>query len=410
MAQRNTGLSSPTVFMYYTGGTVGMVHGQDGEHPGEPGKFTKELQRHPELYSKEDNGWFHLPQKAFDECGEFASVKYQVEEVPKPIDSSKMTPADWENIAHKILDQDKKGFDGFVILHGTDTLAYTSSALSFLLQGLNKPVVVTGAQRSLFEPRSDAVSNILGSLLIAGCYCKNPALQQVCVFFHNKLFQGNRVQKSDCDAFDAFDSPNMEPLAVFGPTIKVSLHQSAPCVAVDTSQPVLLFPLKKRCDKVPVTRVLRIFPGISKSCVNNFLAQADGIVLQTYGNGNAPEEDWFSEALKRATDHGVLIINCTQVHRGSVRPIYEAGDWLKKAGVLSGYDITTEAALTKMQWVLQHFESKEWCKVMQMSVCGEMTIIPEPMRNGCEDAGPAWCCLRYLHTVISSPKPGLHKP
>ncbi|XP_066579136.1 L-asparaginase 1 isoform X2 [Amia ocellicauda] len=359
-----------------------------------------------------------------------------------------MTPADWENIAHKILDQDKKGFDGFVILHGTDTLAYTSSALSFLLQGLNKPVVVTGAQRSLFEPRSDAVSNILGSLLIAGCYSKNPALQQVCVFFHNKLFQGNRVQKSDCDAFDAFDSPNMEPLAVFGPTIKVKLpfgfkktsaiakpslkqSKSALCIAVDTSQPVLLFPLKKRCDKMPVTRVLRIFPGITKSCVDNFLASADGIVLETYGNGNAPDEDWFSEALKRATDHNVLIINCTQVHRGSVRPVYEAGDWLKKAGVLSGYDITTEAALTKMYWVLQHFESEESKQVMQMSVCGEMTIIPESSvknkvhivashwapekgwtasRNGCEDAGPAWCCLPFFHPVIPSPRPGLHRP
>ncbi|XP_066579140.1 L-asparaginase 1 [Amia ocellicauda] len=356
------------VFVYYTGGTVGMVPGEEGEHPGKPGEFTEELQRHPELYSNMADNWFYLPPKAVDDCEDHTPVKYQVEEVPKPIDSSKMTPADWENIAHKIL-ANKKGFDGFVILQGTDTLAYTSSALSFLLQGLNKPVVVTGAQRSLFEPRSDAVSNILGSLLIAGCYSKKPALQQVSVFFGNKLFQGNRVQKCDCDAFDAFDSPNMEPLVEFGPEIKVNACQH--------EIPILLVSKKTKAE--PDIRVLRIFPGIHPSYVDCLLAQADGIVLQTYGNGNAPEEDWFSDALKRATDHGTIILNCTQVHRGSVRPIYEAGDWLMKAGVLSGYDITTEAALTKMLWVHKYIKDKETrIQMMKKSLCGEMTIIAEP--------------------------------
>ncbi|XP_036403178.1 L-asparaginase 1-like [Megalops cyprinoides] len=154
-------------------------------------------------------------EKATDDCPGNIQVLYHIEEVLKPIDSSKMLPQNWSDIANKILTEDRTHkYDGFIILHGTDTMAYTSSALSFLLHGkIRKPVVLTGAQRTLFEPRSDAVDNMLGSLLIAGCYAP---LQQVSLFFDNKLFQGNRVTKFDSNSFEAFTSPKFKPLVEMG--------------------------------------------------------------------------------------------------------------------------------------------------------------------------------------------------
>nr|XP_015201609.1 PREDICTED: L-asparaginase 1-like isoform X1 [Lepisosteus oculatus] len=355
------------VLVLYTGGTVGMVPGSAGYVPGQKGDFSKEFRRHPEIFEKEEKSWFILPKKVTNECPGKVQVRYQVEEEEKPIDSSKITPELWDKFASKIQENASK-YHGFVLLHGTDTLAYTSSALSFLLQGLKKPVVVTGAQRSLFEPRSDAVDNILGALMIAGCYCQDPALQLVSVLFNHKLFRGNRVTKYDCDSFDAFSSPNAEPLVEMGVTIKVNANPPLDCG--ESSQP--LTPLKVKSFDV---RVLRLFPGIQKSYVKSVLAGDGGVILETYGSGNAPDDDWFIDALKAATDRGVLILNCTQVYKGSVRPIYETGTGLEKAGVLSGFDITSEAALTKMLWCLQVTKiPEERKKIMQKSICGEMTV------------------------------------
>ncbi|XP_015201611.2 L-asparaginase 1-like isoform X4 [Lepisosteus oculatus] len=325
------------VLVLYTGGTVGMVPGSAGYVPGQKGDFSKEFRRHPEIFEKEEKSWFILPKKVTNECPGKVQVRYQVEEEEKPIDSSKITPELWDKFASKI-------------------------------QGLKKPVVVTGAQRSLFEPRSDAVDNILGALMIAGCYCQDPALQLVSVLFNHKLFRGNRVTKYDCDSFDAFSSPNAEPLVEMGVTIKVNAKPPLDCV--ESSQP--LTPLKVKSFDV---RVLHLFPGIQKSYVKSVLAGDGGVILETYGSGNAPDDDWFIDALKAATDRGVLILNCTQVYKGSVRPIYETGTGLEKAGVLSGFDITSEAALTKMLWCLQVTKiPEERKKIMQKSICGEMTV------------------------------------
>nr|XP_015201584.1 PREDICTED: L-asparaginase 1-like [Lepisosteus oculatus] len=264
------------VFVYYTGGTVGMVPGPDGEHPAKKGDFTKELRRHPELFYKKDGGWFLLPPLATDDCPAKLQVSYKVEEEDNPIDSSKMTPNLWVYFANKIKENAEE-YDGFVLLHGTDTLAYTSSALSFLLRGLKKPVVVTGAQRSLFEPRSDAVENILGALLIAGGYCRDPALQLVSVFFNHRLFQGNRVTKYDCDAFDAFNSPNVEPLVEMGVTIEVNAR---PFPVPNNWLPICDW------DSLPDVRILRLFPGITENYVKCVLAGDGGVILETYGSGN----------------------------------------------------------------------------------------------------------------------------
>ncbi|MBN3316836.1 LPP60 lysophospholipase, partial [Atractosteus spatula] len=335
------------VFVYYTGGTVGMVPGPDGEHPAKKGDFTKELRRHPELFNKKDGHWFLLPPFATDDCPAKLQISYKVEEEDNPIDSSKMTPKLWVYFANKIKENAEE-YDGFVLLHGTDTLAYTSSALSFLLWGLKKPVVVTGAQRSLFEPRSDAVENILGALLIAGGYCRDPALQLVrgtVSLLHTLLFISLPSQTST----GTFCPLELHLSLLLG-TIIDSQHTPPP--NSNNWLPI--------CDweSLPDVRILRLFPGITENYVKSVLAGDGGVILETYGSGNAPDDDWFIDALKAATDRGVLILNCTQVYKGSVRPIYETGTGLEKAGVLSGFDITPEAALTKMLWCLHVTQDK----------------------------------------------------
>ncbi|KAK1155420.1 L-asparaginase 1-like [Acipenser oxyrinchus oxyrinchus] len=378
------------VFVYYTGGTIGMVPGKSGEEPVNPGDFTAELRRHPELFDKEDGDWFVLPSKATADCPEQFIVKYQVEEVKKPIDSSKITPQHWEHFTNKILEKQTR-YDGFVLLHGTDTLAYTSSALSFLLKDFKKPVVITGAQRSVFEPRSDAVENILGSLLIAGCYCETPALQLVSVLFDNMVFQGNRVTKVDCSAFHAFSSPNSLPLVELGVTIKVNAMSPSPVPSPSPSpspspcfSPLLCSLSFSDVSDVSDVRVLRLFPGIKEEYVRSVLSGAGGVILETYGSGNAPDDKWFLDSLKQANRHGVFLLNVTQVLQGSVMPIYQTSKGLREAGVLSGYDITSEAALTKMIWTLKKYTTQDQRKkALETSVCGEMTVTinPDPPLN-----------------------------
>jgi len=257
------------------------------------------------------------------------------------LDSSDMVPADWLGIAHAI-EANYDDVAGFVILHGTDTLAYTASALSYMLEGLGKPVIITGSQVPLSELRSDARENLIASALLAA----RSDLHEVCVFFGGKLFRGNRVTKVSASGFDAFDSPNEAALAEVGVDIVIGPATPRPpqggVVRVD--------------DLVPVdVAAVRLFPGISPSLLATMLSHpVQGVVLETYGSGNAPARDGaLVEVIAEATARGVVIVNCTQCLRGRVDMTgYATGSALARAGVVSGADMTPEAALTKLIWLL----------------------------------------------------------
>ncbi|XP_030622261.1 60 kDa lysophospholipase-like [Chanos chanos] len=358
------------VFVLYTGGTIGMRYDAEGQLAPTSLKELKEfLIRMTILYEKKADeteaqararivskeGWILLPQKVVDDCRPEdektkCHVHYKIEAMEPLIDSSNMVPEEWFEIARRIQAVEEQ-YDSFVVLHGTDTMAYTSSALSFILKDLKKPVILTGAQRSIFHPRSDAVENFIGTMLIAGCYSKTAALQKVTLCNDCKVFQGNRVCKFDCDSFRVFDSPNVKPLAYLDTIIKVRNPKSrsvGETISVKSQETA-------RDGGLPDVRLLRFFPGIQEKYVRSVLEGADGVVLETFGSGNVPEHDWLKEALIEAKCRKVMMLNCTQVYKGTVQPIYETSE----AGVVVGYDITPEAAMTKMIWTLKTFSNCE---------------------------------------------------
>lgn len=289
--------------------------------------------------------------------------EYTINEYNPLLDSANMTPDKWVTIAQDIADNYDK-YDGFVVLHGTDTMAYTASALSFMLEGLNKPVIITGSQIPICEIRNDARGNLITAILIAA----NFNIPEVCLFFGDKLFRGNRTVKVSADQLDAFDSPNFPPLGTVGVDIKINYD--------------LLHPAKKR--QISIHRftdhsiaTLRIFPGIRAQIVENILQPPlEGLVLETFGVGNIPDHDTeLVDVLQRACDRGIVIVACTQSLRGTVvLKTYKAGSVLKKAGVISGFDMTTEAALTKMYYLFsQGYSIEEIRKLMQVNICGELS-------------------------------------
>uniref|UniRef100_A0A672IZL4 asparaginase n=1 Tax=Salarias fasciatus TaxID=181472 RepID=A0A672IZL4_SALFA len=278
---------------------------------------------------------------SFSESAERKRVVYTIDEYNPLLDSSNMTPEDWVKIGTDI-EKNYETYAGFVVLHGTDTMAYTASALSFLCEHLRKPVVVTGAQVPIYELRNDGRDNLLGALLLAGQF----DIPEVSLYFYNKLYRGNCSTKVDAESFDAFCSPNLVPLASTEAHIKVNTD---------------ILWKDKSTDKFQVSRhlsrnigLLRLFPGITAATVKAFLHQdLQGVVLETYGSGNAPDKDQdLLQALKKATDNGVIVVNCTQCLRGTVSMTYATGQALMDAGVISGGDMTPEAALTKLSYLL----------------------------------------------------------
>jgi L-asparaginase len=275
-----------------------------------------------------------------------------------------MTPTEWVKIAHDIAAH-YDDFDGFVVLHGTDTMAYTASALPFMLSNLGKPVIVTGSQIPLCEVRNDARENLITSLLIAASH----AIPEVCLYFGGKLLRGCRAVKVSADGFAAFDSPNFPPLGTVGIDIDVNWN----FVRRASGEPLVVEEFAS-----PVVSALRLFPGISPELVRNVLRPPlQGLVLEAYGVGNGPDQNGaFLSALEEATSRGVVIVDCTQCLEGSVNlGEYAAGSALARVGVISGFDMTAEAALTKLYHLFSRgTDVDEVKRELQRDLRGEMTV------------------------------------
>ncbi|MGV3344304.1 asparaginase [Enterobacteriaceae bacterium LUAb1] len=335
-------MQKKSIYVAYTGGTIGMQRSAQGYVP-VSGHLQQQLAQMPE---------FHRP-----EMPDFTISEYH-----PLIDSSDMTPEDWQAIANDIRDN-YASYDGFVILHGTDTMAFTASALSFMLENLAKPVIVTGSQIPLAELRSDGQQNLLNALFVAANY----PINEVTLFFNNTLYRGNRATKAHADGFNAFASPNLPPLLEAGIHIRrlstplISTSQGALIVHPITPQPI---------------GVVIIYPGISADVVRNFLRQpVKALILRSYGVGNAPQNTAFLAALKEASARGIVVINLTQCMSGKVNMGgYATGNALAHAGVISGYDLTVEAALTKLHYLLsQNLDSNRVRLLMQCNLRGELT-------------------------------------
>ncbi|OOE68991.1 L-asparaginase 1 [Salinivibrio sp. IB868] len=330
------------IYIAYTGGTIGMQKSDHGYVP-VSGFLQQQLEKMPE---------FHRPEMPL----------FTIHEYEPLIDSSDMTPTDWQRIADDI-GENYHQYDGFVILHGTDTMAYTASALSFMLENLEKPVIVTGSQIPIAELRSDGQANLLNALHIAANYPVN----EVTLFFNNQLLRGNRSTKSHADGFNAFTSPNLPALLEAGIHIEVKADKlNQPSVG----------PFKVHTINEQPVAVIMMYPGISPDVVKNALKQpVNAMILLTFGVGNAPQQPELLDLLKQATDRGVLVLNLTQCLAGRVNMGgYATGCALADAGVLSGYDMTPEAALAKLHFLLSQSLPFETLRTLvQKDLRGELS-------------------------------------
>ncbi len=352
------------IYVAYTGGTIGMKPSSSGFVPA-AGYLSETLRNMPEFHRKE------MP-------------AFTIHEYDHLIDSSDMSPADWQLIADDIANN-YADYDGFIILHGTDTMAYTSSALSFMLEGLTKPVIVTGSQIPLAELRSDGQTNLLNALYIAANY----PIPEVTLFFNNKLYRGNRVRKVDADGFDAFDSPNFPPLLEAGINIEVN-HDVVSVFDSTITGEQNGDKLKQADRRLPSSRNLKIspvtpqpiglvslYPGISADVVKNIIQQpVNALILLSYGVGNAPQNKALLAQLVQAQENDVIVVNCTQCFRGTVNMTgYANGHILQDTGLISGGDMTPEATLAKLHYLLSKPElsTQERKKLMTKNLRGELT-------------------------------------
>lgn len=330
------------IYIAYTGGTIGMKPSENGYIP-QKQHLTDAIMKMPDFHREE------MPE-------------FMINEYQPLIDSSNMSPADWQHIANDIQ-QHYDDYDGFVVLHGTDTMAYTSSALSFMLENLSKPVIVTGSQIPLSQLRSDGQENLLNSLYIAANY----PINEVGLYFNNKLFRGNRSIKAYADGFNAFDSPNLPPLLEAGINIKL--------IEGKISEPVSL-PLKLAQITPQPIGVVHLYPGISVELIKNIIKQpVKALIIRSYGVGNAPQNQAMLDCLKQANDDGIVIVNCSQCIKGTVNMKgYATGNALSKIGVISGNDMTLEATLTKLHYLLsKEYSHDKICQLLEVSLRGELS-------------------------------------
>ena len=338
------------VLLIYTGGTIGM-----GINPKtkalEPLDFNHLLQNIPEI--------------------KLLSTQIDVYQFAQPIDSSDMTPAFWVQLVDIIAARYAQ-YDGFIILHGTDTMAYTASALSFMLENLTKPVILTGSQLPIGQLRTDGRENLISSIELATLHHADnrPMVPEVCIYFNGRLLRGNRSTKQNADGFNAFDSFNYPHLGEAGITFQFSPYH---ILKPDYQRPM-----------VPHTQlnqnvmVLSLFPGVQPPIFQHVLdtPELKGVVMRTYGSGNAPQQPWLIDILKRATQRGVTIVNISQCVAGAVAmERYDTGFQLKETGIISGGDSTVEAAVTKLMVLYgQHTDIATIRAKLCQSLAGEITL------------------------------------
>lgn len=336
-----------TVLLIYTGGTIGMVKDKESGTL-VPFNFDGLLNRMPELNQLD--------------------CDIETYTLRNPIDSSNIQPSDWLDLAAK-LESFYDDYDGFVILHGTDTMSYTASALSFLLENLQKPVIFTGSQLPISDFRTDAKENLITAIQIASDYdnSNNAIIQEVGLYFENKLYRGNRTTKINSEHFEAFASLNYTALAESGVHLNYNRH---------------IFP-EKNNGKLKVYKkldqnvaIIRLFPGLTQSILDAIIniKGLKGLILETYGSGNAPNKEWFVNSIGRAVKNGIIVVNVTQCPAGMVdHGLYEVGLQMRKLGVVGGRDMTTEAAITKLMFVLGNETfSKSPEKWLRLNLRGEI--------------------------------------
>lgn len=343
MPKKNT-----QILLIYTGGTIGMMKDHKSAAL-KPFDFTKLVKNIPELHQL----GCHIESHSFNQ----------------PLDSSNMNPTHWATIA-QIIEECYEGYDGFVVLHGSDTMSYTASALSYMLENLQKPVIFTGSQLPIGDLRTDAKENLITAIQFASLQDKGiPVIREVGLYFENTLYRANRTTKVNAEHFEAFASPNYPPLAISG----VHLNVNREFLWSPKSGRKLM--VHKEMDNR--VAILKLFPGLSREVLQCILQIKGlrGLVLETYGSGNAPTDEWLIEDLALAIDNGLHVVNVTQCSGGSViMGQYETSKELERIQLINGKDISTEAAITKLMYMLgSQVSQKAFKTIFETSLRGEMS-------------------------------------